>query len=70
MALLKSIATLGSFTMISRVLGLAREVLLAGVVGPGLIADAFIFAFKFPNFFRRMFAEGAFNAAFVPLFAG
>jgi putative peptidoglycan lipid II flippase len=70
MALLKSIATLGSYTMISRVLGLAREMLLAGVVGPGLIADAFIFAFKFPNFFRRMFAEGAFNAAFVPLFAG
>jgi putative peptidoglycan lipid II flippase len=70
MALLRSIATLGSFTMVSRVLGLAREMLLAGVVGPGLIADAFIFAFKFPNFFRRMFAEGAFNAAFVPLFAG
>lgn len=70
MALIKSIATLGSFTMISRVMGLAREMLLAGVVGPGLIADAFIFAFKFPNFFRRMFAEGAFNAAFVPLFAG
>lgn len=70
MALIRSIATLGSFTMISRVLGLAREMLLAGVVGPGLIADAFIFAFKFPNFFRRMFAEGAFNAAFVPLFAG
>ena len=70
MALLRSIATLGSFTMISRVLGLAREMMLAGVVGPGLVADAFIFAFKFPNFFRRMFAEGAFNAAFVPLFAG
>jgi len=70
MALLRSIATLGSYTMISRVLGLAREILLAGVVGPGLVLDAFIFAFKFPNFFRRMFAEGAFNAAFVPLFAG
>ncbi|MBE9558915.1 MAG: murein biosynthesis integral membrane protein MurJ, partial [Proteobacteria bacterium] len=70
MALLRSIATLGSFTMISRVMGLAREILLANVVGPGLILDAFIFAFKFPNFFRRMFAEGAFNAAFVPLFAG
>ena len=68
MALLRSIATLGSFTMISRVLGLAREMLLAGVVGPGMILDAFIFAFKFPNFFRRMFAEGAFNAAFVPRF--
>ena len=68
MALLRSIATLGSYTMISRVLGLAREILLAGIVGPGMILDAFIFAFKFPNFFRRMFAEGAFNAAFVPLF--
>jgi putative peptidoglycan lipid II flippase len=70
MALLKSIATVGSFTMISRVLGFAREILIANVIGPGMIADAFIFAFKFPNFFRRMFAEGAFNAAFVPLYAG
>ncbi len=70
MALLKSIATVGSFTMISRVLGFVREILIANVIGPGMIADAFLFAFKFPNFFRRMFAEGAFNAAFVPLYAG
>ena len=70
MALLKSIATVGSFTMVSRVLGFAREILIANVVGPGMIGDAFVFAFKFPNFFRRMFAEGAFNAAFVPLYAG
>jgi putative peptidoglycan lipid II flippase len=70
MALLKSIATVGSFTMMSRVLGFVREILIANVIGPGMIADAFIFAFKFPNFFRRMFAEGAFNAAFVPLYAG
>ena len=70
MVLLKSIATVGSFTMISRVLGFAREILIANVIGPGMVADAFIFAFKFPNFFRRMFAEGAFNAAFVPLYAG
>jgi len=70
MALLKSIATVGSFTMVSRVLGFVREILIADVIGPGMIADAFIFAFKFPNFFRRMFAEGAFNAAFVPLYAG
>ena len=69
MALLRSIATVGSFTMVSRVLGFAREILIANVVGPGLISDAFFFAFKFPNFFRRMFAEGAFNAAFVPLYA-
>lgn len=70
MALLRSIATVGSFTLISRALGFVREVLIANVIGPGLVADAFIFAFKFPNFFRRMFAEGAFNAAFVPLYAG
>ena len=69
MALLRSIATVGSFTMVSRVLGFAREILIANVVGPGLISDAFFFAFKFPNFFRRMFAEGALNAAFVPLYA-
>ena len=70
MSLLRSIASVGSYTMISRVLGFAREILLASVLGPGMIADAFIMAFKFPNFFRRMFAEGAFNAAFVPLYAG
>ena len=56
--------------MVSRVLGFARDMLIANVVGAGLIADAFFVAFKFPNFFRRLFAEGAFNAAFVPLFAG
>ncbi len=54
----------------SRVLGFARDMLIANVIGAGLIADAFFVAFKFPNFFRRLFAEGAFNAAFVPLFAG
>jgi putative peptidoglycan lipid II flippase len=70
MALFRSIATVGSFTMISRVLGFAREILIANVIGPGMVSDAFLFAFKFPNFFRRMFAEGAFNAAFVPLYAG
>ena len=56
--------------MVSRVLGFARDMLIANVIGTGLIADAFFVAFKFPNFFRRLFAEGAFNAAFVPLFAG
>ncbi len=56
--------------MVSRILGFARDMLLANVIGAGLIADAFFVAFKFPNFFRRLFAEGAFNAAFVPLFAG
>jgi len=63
-------ATLGSWTMASRVLGLVRDMLLAGGLGAGAkpVADAFFVAFKFPNFFRRLFAEGAFNAAFVPQF--
>lgn len=68
MSLLRSIATVGGWTMGSRILGFVRDILMAGVLGAGLIADAFFVAFKFPNFFRRLFAEGAFNAAFVPLF--
>ncbi len=70
MALFRSIATVGGWTMASRVLGFVRDMLMANVLGAGLAADAFFVAFKFPNFFRRLFAEGAFNAAFVPLFAG
>lgn len=56
--------------MISRVLGLARDILMAAILGAGWIADCFFIAFKLPNFFRRLFAEGAFSAAFVPLFSG
>lgn len=70
MALLRPIATIGGYTLISRVLGFLRDVLVAAYLGAGPIADAFFVAFKFPNFFRRLFAEGAFNAAFVPIFAG
>jgi putative peptidoglycan lipid II flippase len=70
MALLRSIATVGGFTLASRVLGFVRDVLMAAVLGAGPVADAFFVAFKLPNFFRRLFAEGAFNAAFVPLYAG
>ena len=69
MALLRSAATVGGLTMISRVLGFARDILFAAVLGAGPVADAFFVAFKLPNFFRRLFAEGAFNAAFVPIFA-
>ncbi len=69
MPLLKAIATIGGYTMISRVLGFVRDVLLAAILGAGAAADAFVVAFKLPNLFRRLFAEGAFNAAFVPLFA-
>jgi putative peptidoglycan lipid II flippase len=68
MALFRAIATLGGWTMASRILGFCRDILFAGIIGAGLVADAFFVAFKFPNFFRRLFAEGAFNAAFVPLY--
>ena len=70
MSLFKSIATVGGFTMLSRVTGLMREMLIAQYMGAGTVADAFFVAFRFPNLFRSLFAEGAFNAAFVPLFAG
>ncbi len=69
MSLLKSAFTVGGLTMVSRVMGFVRDVLLASVVGTGPVADAFVVAFRFPNLFRRLFGEGAFNAAFVPLFA-
>jgi len=70
MNLLRNIATVGGMTMISRVLGFVRDILVATVLGAGPLADAFFVAFKLPNLFRRLFAEGAFNAAFVPQFAG
>ena len=69
MSLVKKFATVASGTLMSRVLGFAREMLMAAALGTGPIADAFNAAFQFPNTFRRLFAEGAFNAAFVPLFA-
>ena len=69
MNLLKSTATVGGMTMISRVLGFVRDILIATFLGTGLVADAWVVAFRFPNLFRRFFAEGAFNSAFVPLYA-
>jgi putative peptidoglycan lipid II flippase len=69
-SLARNIATVGGYTMASRVLGFARDILIASVLGAGFVSDAFFVAFKLPNFFRRLFAEGAFNAAFVPMFAG
>ena len=69
MALFRSLATVGGLTMASRVLGFVRDILIALVLGAGPVADAFFVAFRFPNLFRRLFAEGAFNSAFVPLFA-
>lgn len=70
MALFRAAGTVGGYTLVSRVLGFARDVLVARYLGAGPVADAFFVAFKFPNFFRRLFAEGAFNAAFVPIYAG
>jgi putative peptidoglycan lipid II flippase len=69
MNLYRSYLTVGGLTMISRVLGFCRDILIAGVLGTGLVADAFVVAFRFPNLFRRWFGEGAFNSAFIPLFA-
>lgn len=70
MSLLRSIATIGGYTLISRILGYARDILIAAVLGASPVADAFFIAFKLPNLNRRLFAEGAFNLAFVPEFAG
>ena len=67
--LIGKFATVGGATLASRVLGFAREVLIGAALGAGPVADAFYAAFSLPNLFRRIFAEGAFNAAFVPLFA-
>lgn len=69
MNLTKAIATVGGWTVLSRITGLMREMLVARYLGAGLVADAFFVAFRFPNMFRALFAEGAFNAAFVPLFS-
>jgi len=67
--LVRKFATVGGATLASRLLGFARETMMAAALGAGPFADAFYAAFRFPNLFRRLFAEGAFNAAFVPLFA-
>ena len=68
MRLLSAIATIGGYTLASRVLGFVRDILIAALLGAGPVADAFFVAFKLPNFFRRLFAEGAFAAAFIPHF--
>ncbi|WP_460188131.1 murein biosynthesis integral membrane protein MurJ [Thiomicrorhabdus hydrogeniphila] len=67
--IIKATATVGGMTMISRVLGFVRDVIIARYFGASMGADAFFVAFKIPNFFRRLFAEGAFSQAFVPVLA-
>jgi putative peptidoglycan lipid II flippase len=70
MSLFRSVATVGSYTLLSRLFGFARDILTAAILGAGPVADAFFVAQRLPNLFRSLFAEGAFSAAFVPLFAG
>ena len=69
MNLLKALAAIGSMTLISRILGFLRDTIIARVFGAGLYSDAFFVAFKIPNLLRRLFAEGAFSQAFVPILA-
>ena len=69
MSLLRSMATVSGFTALSRLLGFIRDILMGYFLGSSHAADAFFAAFKFPNIFRRIFGEGAFNSAFVPLFS-
>ena len=69
MSLVKKFATVGGATLGSRIFGFVRETFMAAALGTGPVADAFNTAFRLPNTFRRLFAEGAFNSAFVPLFA-
>src|SRR5207253_1288908 len=67
--MLGRIFTVGGYTLLSRLTGFARDVMLAAILGAGPMADAFFVAFRLPNHFRAIFAEGAFNAAFVPAYA-
>jgi putative peptidoglycan lipid II flippase len=68
MNLVKATATIGGLTLVSRIAGFVRDMLMARFVGAGMAADAFLIAFRLPNLFRALFAEGAFSAAFVPMF--
>src|SRR5215471_11985627 len=70
MALLRSVATVGSYTLLSRVFGFVRDILTAAILGARRVANTIFVAQRLPNLFRSLFAEGAFSAAFVPLFAG
>ena len=70
MNLLRSVTSIGFFTVLSRIAGFFRTIIMANFIGAGAMADALIIAIKFPSVMRRIFAEGAFNSAFVPTFSG
>src|SRR6202011_1547012 len=67
--MIEKILTVGGYTLLSRVTGFMRDIMLAAIIGAGPVADAFFVAFRLPNHFRAIFAEGAFNAAFIPAYA-
>jgi putative peptidoglycan lipid II flippase len=67
--MIERILTVGGLTLVSRLTGFLRDILMAAILGAGPVADAFLVAFRLPNHFRAIFAEGAFNAAFVPAYA-
>src|SRR6187431_887615 len=67
--MINRILTVGGITLVSRVTGFARDILLAAILGAGPVADAFFVALRLPNHFRAIFAEGAFNSAFIPAYA-
>lgn len=69
MGMMRSLATVGGFTLMSRILGFVRDMVISRYLGAGISMDAWVAAFRFPNLFRRVFGEGAFNAAFVPLYS-
>ena len=69
MSLLRAAATVSSFTLLSRITGLARDIVIARTFGAGALTDAFWVAFRIPNLLRRLFAEGAFSVAFVPMYS-
>ena len=68
MNLTRALGSVGGLTLASRILGLVRDSLFARFVGAGFASDAFLIAFRLPNMFRALFAEGAFSAAFIPMF--
>src|SRR5437660_12800214 len=67
--MIERIMTVGGLTLLSRLTGFLRDIMLAAILGAGPVADAFFIALRLPNHFRAIFAEGAFNAAFVPAYA-
>lgn len=67
--LLAGFFTVGLWTLVSRITGFVRDIMIAAFLGSGPVAEAFLIAFALPNMFRRFFGEGAFNTAFIPMFA-